>query len=123
MRASDEKMIAALLSNGSSRAAATVLGCSEATVRNRLANADFRKKYEAVKSDMLQEVCDSIQSRLTSAADTLTEVMKNKENVAAVRVSAADSLLRHGLRYVEAAEIERRIRALEASQEVDNEKY
>lgn len=122
MRISDEKMIAALLSNGSSRAAA-VLGCSEATVRNRLANANFRKKYEAVKSDMLQEVCDSIQSRLTSAADTLTEVMKNKENVAAVRVSAADSLLRHGLRYVEAAEIERRIRALEASQEADNEKY
>lgn len=42
--------------------------------------------------------------------------MNDAENPANVRVSAADSLLRHCLRYLATADIERRLSALEASQ-------
>ena len=47
----------------------------------------------------------------------LAKVMTDSETAATVRVSAADSVLRHGLRYVEQYEIIKRIEALEAKQE------
>lgn len=121
MKVTDEKMLSALLAEGSIRSAAKSLRCSESTVRKRLENADFRQRYEALKSEILCEVCDKIQSRLITATDTLTSVMENQDNPATVRVSAADSLLRHGLRYIEIANIERRIIALEKAQKEENE--
>lgn len=66
-------------------------------------------------------VCN-LQTRMSSAVDVLAVMMVNPEVAATVRVSAADSILRHGLRYVEQFEIIRRIERLEAStknEEVD----
>ena len=56
---------------------------------------------------------DSLAARLTHAVDVLVEVLDNQENPSTVRVSAADSILRHGLRYIEAGNILVRLDALE----------
>lgn len=109
----DEKVLAALLSAGSIRRAAELAGCSESTVRNRLANPNFREQYDREKAKVLTEACDAITARLTLAIDTLCDVLDNPENPATVRCSAADSLLRHGLRYIETANILTRLDALE----------
>jgi hypothetical protein len=47
-------------------------------------------------------------------------VLEDTENAATVRVSAADSLLRHGLRYVEVANILARLEAIEKAQKDNN---
>lgn len=109
----DEKILGALLAAGSVRKAAQIADVSEATIRNRLSDDAFRAQYETAKGAVLQEACDSLAARLTHAVDVLVEVLDNTENAATVRVSAADSLLRHGLRYVETANIIRRLDALE----------
>ena len=119
MAISNEKIMAALIACGSVRAAARAVGVSETTVRARLNDPDFRKEYETAKGAVLTEACDSLAARLTHAVDVLVEVLDNTENAATVRVSAADSLLRHGLRYIEMGNILLRLDALE--QRTNNE--
>ena len=119
MAISNEKIMAALIACGSVRAAARAVGVSETTVRARLNDPDFRKEYETAKGAVLEEACDSLSARLTHAVDVLVEVLDNTQTPDTVRVSAADSLLRHGLRYVEVANVLRRLDALE--QRTNNE--
>ena len=92
----DEKILGALLAAGSVRKAAEIADVSEATIRNRLNDEAFRIQYEKAKAAVLSEACDAISARLTLAVDTLCEVLDSTETAATVRVSAADSLLRHG---------------------------
>lgn len=113
----NEKILAALVTCGSIRKAASIAGVSESTVRARLDDPVFRERYDKAKTAILSEACDAITARLTLAIDTLCEVLDNTENAATVRVSAADSLLRHGLRYIEAANILARLDALERAQD------
>jgi len=117
----DEKILAALLTAGSVRTAATAAGVSVSTIRNRMQDRNFRAAYEAAKSDLLQTASASMLSRLNDATGTITDVMNDGEIPANVRVSAADSLLRHCLRYLATADIERRLAALEAAQGGDTE--
>lgn len=121
MRINDEQIISALLNCGSFRKAAESLGTTANTISNRLKKEDFRKRYEAAKAELLSETVGVMKSNLSGAVSTLTEVMNNKENPPTVRVSAADSLLRHSVRYIEVAEIESRISKLESDRGADNE--
>jgi len=112
----DERILAALLTAGSVRRAAQIADVSESTIRNRLKDDTFRAEYEAVKGDILTEACDALTARLTLAVDSLCDVLENGESPATAKISAADSVLRHGLRYIEAGNILRRLDALEAQQ-------
>lgn len=119
-RKNDEIILSALIAAGSIRAAAKIADVSETTIRTRLNDDDFRQRYEQAKGAILTEACDALSARLTLAVDTLCEVLEDTENAATVRVSAADSLLRHGLRYVEVANILARLEAIEKAQNDNN---
>ena len=119
MAISNEKIMSALIATGSVRAAAKVACVSETTIRTRLNDTDFRAEYEKAKSEILTEACDALGARLTLAVDVLCDVLDSDATPATVKVSAADSILRQGLRYVEAANILRRLDALE--QRTNNE--
>lgn len=114
-RINDQQILAALIANGSIRAAAKSAGVAESTIRNRMADPDFRAKYDAMRGELLQEAAQGLTARLESATATMSEIMEDGQNPASVRVSAADAVLRHALRYVEAADILRRLDALEAA--------
>ena len=115
-KVTDEQLLTALLSCGSIRRAASAAGVSAKTIRTRLENPVFRNRYETTKAEILKEACDSLAARLTAASDTLSDIMENEENPVTVRTSAADALLRHGLRYIEAGNILARLDALEQAQ-------
>ena len=115
-RITDERILAALLTAGSVRAAAKSASVSEGTIRNRLSDPDFRAKYDALRGDLLQEATAGMTAHLQAATETMTAIMEDTENAASVRLAACDALLRHCLRYFSATEIERRIAALEAAQ-------
>lgn len=112
-KVSNETILAALISSGSIRKAAVVAQCSEATIRQRLKDETFNKEYSEAKQTVLTEACDALSARLTLAVDTLCEIIENSETPTTVKVSASDTLLRHGLRYVEAVNIIKRIETLE----------
>lgn len=116
MKVTDEAILGALLATGSNRAAAKALGVSEKTIRSRLQKADFRERYEDLKNGMVEAVADEIACNLSTAVQTIVEIMTNPENNASVRSQAAGELLRTALRYFEAGKFERRITALEAAQ-------
>lgn len=113
-RIDDEKILAALIASGSIRAAAKTAGIAEGTIRNRMADPDFRKRYDGLRGDLLQEATAGMTTRLQAATDTMAAIMADKGNAASVRLAACDAILRHCLRYYSAAEIERRLAALEA---------
>ena len=113
---SDDVILEALLTAGSARQAARRLGCSLSCVRDRLSKPTFKAKYEQAKKDALGDAIDNLSIRLTTAVDVLAKVMTDSETAATVRVSAADSVLRHGLRYIEMFDVLKRLEALEAAQ-------
>lgn len=115
-RTSDERILAALISCGSIRAAAERLGVSQKRISERLKDPDFRERYEAKKNELLQSTVSEMVIMLTTAVNTLAAVMNDSAAAGSVRVQAADAMLRHGLRYLEAADFERRLRELEESQ-------
>lgn len=102
------------------RRAARLANCSEATVRARLNEHEFKRQYETAKSAILIEACDALTARLTLATDTLCDIVDDDKTPSTVRVSACDALLRHGLRYVEVAQIIPRLERLEAQQDYNN---
>ena len=104
-KTSDELIIAALCKCGSIIEAAKALGVSKNTVANRMNDDAFKTRYEEAKQNILSEAVDSMKLRTAKAINTLTEIMEDKSNPATVRVSAADSMLRHTLRYVEIVDI------------------
>lgn len=110
LKINDEKVLAALISCGSVRKAAER---SVYAITKRLNTDDFRAKYEALKNNILTEACDSLTARLTLAIDTLCSVAEDETQNASIRVSASDSILRHGLRYVELAQIKTRLDRIE----------
>ena len=116
---SDEMVLEALLAARSARQAARRLGCSLSCVRDRMAKPTFKTKYEQAKKDALGDAIDSLKIRMSSAVDVLSATMTKEDTPATVKVSAADAILRHGLRYVEQYEIIKRIEALEAAREGD----
>lgn len=111
----DERILAALIAAGSVRRAAQIADVSESTVRNRMADPDFRERYETAKAAILQESCDALTARLTLAVDSLSDVIEDDKSPVTAKISASDSILRHGLKYLEAANILRRLDALEAA--------
>lgn len=113
---SDEKYISALVSAGSVRGAAAVLGVTPRRVAEKLKDQDFKQRYEEAKSAVLNQTVAEIVGQLTAAVRTLAAVAADETAPQTVRVSACDSLLRHGLRYLEAGDFERRLRELEESQ-------
>ncbi len=113
----NDEILAALLSGGSIRSAAKIVGCSESTIRKRLNEPEFRSRYEEAKANILSEALDNLSARLTDAVTTIAEVMADEGTPASVRVSAADAVLRHGLKYLEAGNILKRLDDLERMQQ------
>ncbi len=105
-------MIIALLAGGSVRKAAKVLCISPQAIQKRL-TGDLKERFEAERLRLFRNISDELNAASESAVSTLLETMSNAELPATVRVQAADSVLRHTLRYFEAANFEKRLRALE----------
>ena len=108
----DDELLIALLAGGSVRKAAKVLCISPQAIQKRL-TGDLKKSYEEERLRLFGNISDELNAASMLAVSTLSETISNTELPATVRVQAADSVLRHTLRYYEAANFEKRLRALE----------
>ena len=112
----DEKLLEMLLVHGGVGGAATALGMSRNAIYKRLQDDAFRQRYDAMQGVMLSVAASSMTEGLTDAVSALLAVIRDKNAAATVRISAADSLLRHCAKYIETASILRRLDALEQAQ-------
>ena len=71
----DEIILAALLQGGSIRKAASIVPCGVTTIRERLRNDDFRRQYDALKGELLQEAAGELSAKMGAAVERLSEIM------------------------------------------------
>lgn len=90
---SNEQIIAALLSNGTVKAAATCCGISERAIYDRMRTKDFKMEYRAAKNDVIRGAVDNLNAHLSEAVDAIADIMQDPANNAAVRLQAAQTIL------------------------------
>lgn len=110
---SDEKMLEALLVHGGVRGAAAALCVSQNAIYKRLRDDGFRQQYDALQGVILSTAAAGMCAALDKAVASLVAVLDDPEASAGLKVTAANALLGHANRYVESANILRRIEALE----------
>lgn len=113
---SDEKLIETMVLYGGVSGAAVTLGISRSAIYKRLKNDTFRQQLDEAQGLMVSTAATAMADGLCEAVNALLGVIRDDTAAATVRISAADSLLRHCNRYLETATILRRLDALEAAQ-------
>lgn len=117
MKKSDEAIISALLSCATNSQAAKQCGLSESQLYVRMRTDAFKKKYAEARARLLEHATALMQSNMSEAVSTMAEIMGNDKNSPQVRLNAADSIIRNGLRLTEQQEILERLEALERAQD------
>lgn len=97
----DEQIISALLTNGTTKAAAEACNISTRTVYQRMQDADFRALYSAAKSDILRKAVNALNDELVEAVKTVIDIMHDTEANPATRLQAAQTVLNNAMRYSE----------------------
>jgi hypothetical protein len=100
-KVSDETIIAALLNNGTLKAAAAAAGVSERTIYDRMNEGEFQALYKAAKADLIRAAVFSLNSKVQAAIDTVTAVMQDENNNAAVRLQAAQTILNNAGKFAQ----------------------
>ena len=98
---SDEQLIAALLANGTIKAAAAAVGLSERAVYDRMNNGDFKALYKAAKADLIRGAVVDLNNHTAEAIKTVAEIMRDKDNNAAVRLQAAQTILNNAGKFAQ----------------------
>ena len=96
---SDEDIIAALLSAGSVKAAATAAGIPVRTLYDRMNNAEFQTLYRSARAEVLRAAVHNLNGHIQEAVNTIAEVMNNEEINAATRLQAAQTILNTAEKY------------------------
>lgn len=97
----DEEIIAALLANGTKKAAAAAVGLDERTIYNRMNSGEFIALYKAAKTDLVRAAVFNINNQLAAAIQTVVDVMQNEENNPAIRLQAAQTILNNAGKFAQ----------------------
>lgn len=98
---SDEQIIAALLDHGTIRAAAGAVGISERALYDRMNKGEFQALYKAAKADLIRAAVLNLNRQLQAAIDTVSEIMQDPDNNAAVRLQAAQTILNNAGKFAQ----------------------
>jgi len=115
MSRTDEGIIAALLTSRSVKEAAAQVGISDRTMSRRLADPDFQQKLREAGVSLLRGALGSLPGLVTDAVDVLDEGMRSPDQK--LRLRAADLVLRHTFRFLNAVDYDQRILRLEEEHE------
>lgn len=96
---SDEEILAALLSSGTVREAASAAGLPIRTLYDRMNTPDFQIMYREARADVLREATNNLNKRVQAAVDTIAEIMTDTENNPAIRLQAAQTILKSAITF------------------------
>lgn len=102
-----------LLVHGGVHGAACVLGISENAIYKRLKDEGLRQRYDQMQSMIVSTATAAMVSALNKAINALVSVLEDKDASAGLKVNAANALLNHCNRYIETANIMKRLETLE----------
>ena len=90
---SNEKVIAALLQYGTVKEAAEAAGIAPRTIYDRMQDREFRAAYLEARNDLIRKAVFSINRKLSSAVDAVSDIMNDKDTNPAVRLQAAQTII------------------------------
>ncbi len=120
----DEKLVELLIIHGGVKGAAVACGLTQRAIYARLKKPSFRAEYDERRQQTLDDATLQLADSVGDAVTLLRRTVKDGESPAALRLQAAEALLRHALRYTEmtdtlrrVAELERKLDNMEAANE------
>lgn len=111
--ANAERLLAALISEPTIKAAAKAARVSEATVYRALRNEEFSKLYRAARREVTQHCVMRLQADSAHAAKVLREIADDASAPASARVTAARAIIEQAFKGAEQTEVIERLRDLE----------
>ena len=115
------RALAALLVCPTISEAAKACGLHERTIRRYIEDSRFRAAYLEARRAAVSQATARLQAAGAEAVEALRDVMGDKAAPASARVSAARAVLELSYRGLEVEDLERRLAALEHSDETDRE--
>lgn len=98
---SDEEIIAAILQHGSLKEAAAAAGISTRAIYDRMEDREFRSLYMKAKDDIIRGAVFSVNRKLSQAIDVIAEIMEDKDNNPAIRLQAAQVIIKNAGQFAE----------------------
>lgn len=98
---SDEQIIAALMTHGTIKQAAEVVGLSERAMYDRMNEPAFTELYNAAKADLIRAAVFSINGKLQEAIETVHEIMTDAKTNPAVRLQAAQTIITTAVKFTQ----------------------
>ena len=98
---SDEQIIAALLTHRTIKEAAAAAGISERAIYDRMNGGEFQALYKAAKTDLMRTAVIDLNGHIEAAINTIADVMNNKDNNAAIRLQAAQTILNNAAKFTQ----------------------
>ncbi|MBP0726776.1 hypothetical protein J5Y03_16580 [Bacillus sp. RG28] len=111
--AKQEKAIIALINEPTITRAARAAGIGETTLYRWLQEEGFNKEYRSVRKQALSQTIARLQTGTTKAAETLEEVMDDKEASSSSRVTASKTVLEMAFKAYELEELASKMDDLE----------
>ena len=108
-----ELAILALISESYIGSAAQKAGIAKKTLWRWLQTESFREAYRRTRGEVVRHAMAQIMAAMTTAIDSLCQVMGDTEAPASARVSAAKAVLDFGLKASELEDLDARVAKLE----------
>ena len=105
---SDEEIIAALLSSGTVREAASAAGLPIRTLYDRMSKPDFQIMYREARAEILRAAVHNMNAQIQEAVNTIAGIMTNEEINPATRLNAAQTLLSNAAKFSARLQVEER---------------
>lgn len=96
---SDEVIISALMSNGTIKAAAAVVGVTERTIYDRMSNGEFKALYKSAKADVVRKAIFELNNQIGAAVETVVQIMNDETINPAIRLQAAQTILNNANKF------------------------
>lgn len=110
---SQERAIAALITNSTIKAAATECGIAEKTLHAWLKDEDFAKELKEAQEGITRQAIGRMLLSISRSIETLEGIMEDETNNASPRVMAARTLLDYAFKVYEIQTVQQRLEALE----------
>lgn len=94
----NENIIIALATSSTIRDAAAKAGVSEKTIYQRLKDADFKRAYTDFKKALIEQSATALSLELSNAVRAMGDIVTDESVPAAVRLQAADAIIKDTLR-------------------------
>ena len=116
-KATDEKIIAALLTAPTTREAADIAGVTPQTIYNKMQDDNFLTKFRNEKKELLSQTTTFLQANTAEAIKIMRDIAKDSETNAQTRLLAARALCDYSLKFTTQTDILDRLDKLEEAGE------